>query len=56
MTDRQEKDLAWWSHLTKGKDYQHLEAWRREIVRTKGSKEAELFVKRVNYVNGKKVL
>ena len=51
-----EKEITWWSYLLKGISYNHALAWYREIKRTQSQEEADLFKKRVNWINKKNIL
>lgn len=51
-----EELIQWWTYLLKDITRRHASAWFNEILRTQGREEAELFVKRVNWINKKKIL
>lgn len=51
-----EEQIQWWSYLVKDITYEHAKNWYSEIKRTKGFEEADLFKRRVNYINSRKIL
>lgn len=55
MSDKKEQ-IQWWTYLVKNINYDHARSWHSEIKRTKGPEEADLFKRRVNYINGRKIL
>ena len=55
MNDK-EKLEQWWRYLLAGIMHAHAKAWYSEILKTKGYDEAELFKRRVNYINRKIIL
>jgi len=55
-TPEQEKDIIWWTYLTLGIGHTHALAWYRELFENEGREAAELFRKRVNYINRRAVL
>lgn len=56
MNDEQAKAIQWWTYLLKGKDESHLRAWYKDILKSKGYREAETFKKNVNEINGKEIM
>ena len=56
MIEEHLKDLQWWTYLLRGIHEAHKKAWYSELLKTKGYDEAELFKRRVNYINKKQVL
>ena len=51
MTPEQAKEAQRWSYLLKGISWQHQQDWRATILREQGREAAELFDRRVRYVN-----
>ena len=52
MTLRQQEEIQRWTYLVKGIDHRHALNWYRQLLDEKSKEEAELFKKRVNYING----
>ena len=56
LTEDQENQLRFWAYLLKDITPGHAKSWYQQLLNDKGFEEAELFKKRVNYINKKRVL